>query len=315
MLFGEHAVLHHHPCLVTAVDLRTFVTIDRIEGPFLFIETPGLKEQEQTYSLHLNDLFKDQQLHPQTKFIVASIRKMFSKFDLQHGLKIRTTGPINSYGLGSSSAVTVACILALANLFQINIDTPELFTLAYSAVLEVQTVGSGFDVASAIHGGTIFYTPSQEVEILQVENLPIVIAYSGAKVSTTNLVHEVEQLRKQFPEIIAPVFNSMGNIAVRARGAILQKNWQLVGKLADMNQGLLESLGVSTPNLQKPILAARQSGSFGAKLSGAGGGDCMYAIVAETSQTVVEAAIEQSGAQVLHLATNTDGARLELENA
>jgi len=313
MLFGEHAVIHQHPCLVTAVDLRVYVSIEKIEASMIYIETPKLSEQGQSFSLPLNELFNDQYLHPQTKFIVASIRKIFSKYNLLQGLKILTSGPINSFGLGSSSAVTVASVYGLTNLFNIDITEQEIFDLAYSAVLEVQAVGSGFDVASATYGGTLFYTPTQKVEVLHLEHLPLVIAYSGAKVSTTNLVQEVEQLRNQFPEIIDLVFKSIGRIATSARAAMLQNNWQITGKLANINQGLLESLGVSTPNLQKPILAARHSGSDGAKLSGAGGGDCMFAIVSEETRSTVEAAIEQSGAQVLHLDTNTEGVRLELD--
>jgi len=313
MLFGEHAVIHQHPCLVTAVDLRVYVSIEKIEASMIYIETPKLSEQGQSFSLPLNELFNDQYLHPQTKFIVASIRKIFSRYNLLQGLKIQTSGPINSFGLGSSSAVTVASVYGLTNLFNIDITEQEIFDLAYSAVLEVQAVGSGFDVASATYGGTLFYTPTQKVEVLHLEHLPLVIAYSGAKVSTTNLVQEVEQLRNQFPEIIDLVFKSIGRIATSARAAMLQNNWQITGKLANINQGLLESLGVSTPNLQKPILAARHSGSDGAKLSGAGGGDCMFAIVSEETRSTVEAAIEQSGAQVLHLDTNTEGVRLELD--
>jgi len=315
MLYGEHAVIHQYPCLVTAVDLRVYVSIEKIKAPMIFIETPKLSEQGQSFSLPLNELFNDQHLHPQTKFIVASIREVFSKYNHLQGLKIQTSGPINSFGLGSSSAVTVAGIYALTNLFNIDISEQELFDLAYSAVLEVQVVGSGFDVASATYGGTLFYLPTNKVEILQLEHLPIVIAYSGAKVSTTNLVQEVEQLRFEFPEIIDLIFKNIGEIATSARIAMLQNKWQTAGKLANINQGLLESLGVSTPNLQKPIMAAQRSGSFGAKLSGAGGGDCMFAIVSEENRSIVEAAIEESGAQVLHLDTNTEGVRLELEHA
>ncbi len=315
MLFGEHAVIHQHPCLVTAVDLRVYVSIEKIEAPMIFIETPKLSEQGQSFSLPLNELNNDQHLHPQTKFIVASIRKVFSRYNLFQGLNIQTSGPINSFGLGSSSAVTVASVFALTNLFGIDINEQEIFDLAFSAVLEVQSVGSGFDVASATYGGTLFYTPAQKVEVLHLQQLPLVIAYSGAKVSTTNLVEEVEQLRNQFPEIIEMVFKNIGRVATSARTAMLQNNWQIAGKLANINQGLLESLGVSTPTLQKPIMAAQRSGSFGAKLSGAGGGDCLFAIVSEETRSTVEAAIERSGAQVLQLDTNTEGVRMEKENA
>jgi mevalonate kinase len=315
MLFGEHAVIHQHPCLVTAVDLRVYVSIEKIDAPMIFIETPKLIEYGKSFSLHLNELFNDQSLHPQTKFIVASIRKVFSRYNLHQGLRIQTSGPTNSFGLGSSSAVTVASVYALINLFDIDIDEQGIFDLAYSAVLEVQAVGSGFDVASATYGGTLFYTPTKKVEILNLDHLPLVIAYTGAKVSTIKLVQEVERSKDQFPEIFDLVFKSIGKIVTSARIAILQNNWQTAGKLANINQGLLESLGVSTPNLQKPIMAARQSGSFGAKLSGAGGGDCMFAIVAEETRSSVETAIKRSGAQVLHLDTNTEGVRLEIEQA
>jgi len=311
MLFGEHAVIHHHPCLVTAVDLRVHVSIEKIEAPMIVIETPKLSELGQTFSLPINELFNDQFLYPQTKFIVASIRKVFASFHLHQGVNIQTSGPINRFGLGSSSAVTVACIYALIKLFDIEIQEEKIFDLAYSAVIDVQAVGSGFDVASALYGGTIYYRPTKKVEILPVDNLPLVVAFSGTKVSTTNLVHEVEQLRSQFPEIIDPVFNCIGKIASTARIAILQKNWQTAGKLADINQGFLESLGVSTPNLQKPIMAARESGAFGAKLSGAGGGDCMFAIVSDKTRSTIEAAIEKTGAEILHLDTNAKGVRLE----
>lgn len=311
MLFGEHAVIHQHPCLVTAVDQRTYVSIEKMDSPVIFVETPKLNEQGKSFSLPVNELFSTQPIHPLTKFIVASIRNVYSKYNLDQGLNIKTSGPINSFGLGSSSAVTVACIYALAKLLEINLNQQQIFDLAYGTVLDVQAVGSGFDVASATYGGTLFYSLTQGVEILHLEDLPIVIAYSGTKVSTTNLVQDVEQLRIEFPEILDLIFKSIGEIVTDARFAFLKNNWQTAGTLANINQGLLESLGVSTSNLQKPIMAARRAGSFGAKLSGAGGGDCMFAIVSEKTKSRVVAAIKKTGAQVLHLKTNAEGVRLE----
>jgi mevalonate kinase len=311
MLFGEHAVVQQHACLVTAVDLRVQVTLEKTDQATISIASPHLRELGLSFSLPVADLFNDELIHPQVKFIIASIRKVFSRYNLQQGLIIRTDGPINSFGLGSSSAVTVATIFGLIHLFEITINMNQVFDLAYSAVLEVQKVGSGFDVACALHGGTLYYQPTQKIETLKVERLPIVIGYSGEKVSTTNLVEEVEKLRYQYPEIIELIFKAMGSIANTARSAILQNNWQTSGHLANINQGLLESLGVSSPNLDQPIQAARQAGALGAKLSGAGGGDCMFAIIDEKDRISVEWAIEESGAQVLKLGTNTEGVRLE----
>ena len=52
MLFGEHAVIHQHPCLVTAVDLRIYVSVEKIDAPMIFIETPKLSEQ--SFAVQIN---------------------------------------------------------------------------------------------------------------------------------------------------------------------------------------------------------------------------------------------------------------------
>jgi mevalonate kinase len=64
-----------------------------------------------------------------------------------------------------------------------------------------------------------------------------------------------------------------------------------VGKLMDLNQALLNTLLLSTARLEELCAAARHAGAFGAKLTGAGGGGCMIALVGddETEARVVEA--------------------------
>jgi mevalonate kinase len=311
MLFGEHAVVHKHPCLVTAVDLRIQVSLEKTDEQWILIDTPHLNALGQSISIPIDELFNDDLITPDVKFMLASIRKVFYKFNIRQGLKIHTSGPVNSYGLGSSSAATVATIFALLTLFDIPFDNRLLFDLSYGSVLDVQKLGSGFDVASAIFGNTLFFQATQEPEVLKTNNLPLIIGYSGAKVSTIDLVQEVEKLRGEIPEIIDHIYETIERITIRARTAILNNDWKTVGKLANLNQGLLDSLGVNTSRLNDPILAARRSGAFGAKLSGAGGGDCMFAIFDENTRVQTIKAIEGSGAQVLQLGTNAEGVRLE----
>lgn len=315
MLFGEHAVVHKHPCLVTAVDLRIQVSIEKTDDQNILINTPHLNAEGRSISIHFDELFNEELNTPDVKFILASIKNVFSKFNLRQGIRIHTSGPVNSYGLGSSSAVTVATIIAFLTLFEIPFNNQLLFDLSYASVLDVQKLGSGFDVASAIYGNTIFFQAKQEPEVLKIDYLPLVIGYSGAKVSTIDLVQEVEQKRNEIPEIIDLIYETIGKISKRARTAILNNDWKTIGKLANINQGLLDSLGVNTPRLNEPILAARSSGAFGAKLSGAGGGDCMFAIIDENFRSQIEEAIEETGAQVLHLGLNTEGVRLEKQFA
>ena len=64
-----------------------------------------------------------------------------------------------------------------------------------------------------------------------------------------------------------------------ARLAIEAGDRRAVGQLLDLNQMLLSSLFVSTPEIEQMCGAARASGAFGAKLTGAGGGGCVVALV------------------------------------
>ena len=86
---------------------------------------------------------------------------------------------------------------------------------------------------------------------------------------------------------------------------------QTLGSLMNENQALLEKLGVSTPKLDAMILAARNTGALGAKLSGAGGGDCMIALVAEEQRSEVETAIEKAGGEIIHAAVGVEGMHIE----
>jgi len=63
----------------------------------------------------------------------------------------------------------------------------------------------------------------------------------------------------------------------------------------------LEELGVSSPKLDRLINAARAAGAYGAKLSGAGGGDCMIALVSDDKKKNVEKAIEQARGEIIRV--------------
>ncbi|MBI4097430.1 MAG: mevalonate kinase, partial [Candidatus Levybacteria bacterium] len=51
--------------------------------------------------------------------------------------------------------------------------------------------------------------------------------------------------------------------------------------------------------------------AYGAKLSGAGGGDCMIALSSDALRSKVEKAIEKSGGEIISVTTNAEGVRIE----
>ncbi|MBI5619514.1 NUDIX domain-containing protein, partial [Candidatus Gottesmanbacteria bacterium] len=96
-----------------------------------------------------------------------------------------------------------------------------------------------------------------------------------------------------------------------AKLRILEGDWERVGKLMDFNHEYLRDLGVSTEKLEDLILAAKKAGAWGAKLSGAGGGDCMIALARSEKREEISRAIEKTGGEVLDVSAHAEGARVE----
>jgi mevalonate kinase len=71
----------------------------------------------------------------------------------------------------------------------------------------------------------------------------------------------------------------------------------------DENHRLLQAIGVSCPTLDALVQAARQGGALGAKLSGAGRGGNMVALVTEETAGQVSMMLRLAGARNVILTT------------
>ena len=92
------------------------------------------------------------------------------------------------------------------------------------------------------------------------------------------------------------IFQAAGELSLKAINALKHSNITSLGNLMDINHGLLVAIGVSHNALDRLIHIAKQNGALGAKLTGAGGGGCMIALVSqEQSQTIAEK-LQQDGA-------------------
>lgn len=306
MLFGEHAVVHGKPCIVTAVDQRIKVEVSFNGENELIINAPqlGIRNYQRAVSQLGN-----QEMPKQVSFIEAAVKRFYLRFGLKKGLNITTHSQFShTYGFGSSSAITIATIKALSLLYKIRLFDKELFDLSYKAVLEIQGVGSGFDLAAALWGGTLLYKKGAKiVKRLKIRNLPLVVCYSGVKADTPTLVRQVEELKRRHPKKVKKIFEQMERLTLKAKRLLVLKKWPEVGQLMNENQRLLEELGVSTQVLEKLIRAALEAGALGAKLSGAGGGDNIIALCLPQKKKSVEKVLKKAGGQIMKVKLNSKG--------
>lgn len=313
MLLGEHAVVYGRPCIVTAVGQRMKAEVELIDEPIFYLNAPDV--QVENYRKPMSELGTGDILKG-AKFIEIAVKNFtHARSDLAklRGVKATTRSEFSSqFGFGSSSASTVCVIKALSELTETNSDNKAIFDLSYKTVLDIQGKGSGFDVAAAVYGGTLYFKKGGEViEPLKIDSLSLIVGYSGIKADTVTLVNQVAEKAKKYPEVIEDIYSNISKLVEQAKIAVLSKDWATLGKLMDENQKLLKQLGVSIQKLDDMILAAKNAGAYGAKLSGAGGGDCMIAIAPEDKKQAVEDRITAAGGQVIDVKINVEGSRVE----
>lgn len=309
MIVGEHAVVHGKPCIVTAVNQRLGATLELLDKPVLEVEAPEVDIHD--YSRPLTEIGQGE-MPKGTRFIEVVVKLFLQAYPQQQGLRVTTQSQFQStFGFGSSSATVAALVVGLAKIYEVSLSEKELFDLGFKAILEIQGVGSGFDLAAAIYGGALYFvTPGKTIEPVET-SFQLVVGYTGVKADTSTLVRMVNDKLAHNPEEINAIFEDIGKLVEEFRQALSAGDFATMGRLMNTNQEYLEKLGVSSPLLDSLIQAARQAGALGAKLSGAGGGDCMIALVESDKTAAVKEAISKAGGQIMEVEIGAHGAKIQ----
>ena len=290
ILFGEHAVVYGKPAIAVAVDRRAKVTIREGTDNHITVKIPqldvyGAIDIDNPQIIHLNpedasDLSKDP-LKPSSydAGILKYVQKALLNFEPDHGLDVHVDLeiPIGA-GLGSSAAVTVATLAAAARYHQQEITLETLTKTAHQVELEVQGAASPLDTTISTYGGFIYLTPGKEAVKMKPDmKMPLVVAYTKNPGNTGLLVAGVRKLHDNHPQIVKPILDTMEELTNQARESILKGEEKQVGELMNINQGLLDALGVNTLELSDLVYHARSAGATGSKITGAGGGGSIIA--------------------------------------
>jgi mevalonate kinase len=215
----------------------------------------------------------------------------------------------SSSGLGSSAAVTVATLSAINDEFSLHKTREEIANMAFEIEKKVQKGrASPTDTTVSSYGGIVLISGGSRRR-LPPENLHLVIGDSLISHSTAKMVELVGEQKKKHPEIVDPILNAIEGVSLSAIHHL--NNPKELGRYMDMNHALLDALGVGHPQLSKIVLAAREEGAYGAKITGAGGGGCMVALCPKHLKQRVANAIEACDARAIVTSIDTEGARKE----
>jgi|HubBroStandDraft_1064217.scaffolds.fasta_scaffold148507_2 mevalonate kinase len=270
ILLGEHAVVYGIPALAVGIDRGAradAAPMDR--GPSrLFVRGWDIVVHENE---HGHDLARAFRALLDTATPTGP-----------HWVEVETDLPPGG-GLGCSAAMGVAIARAVEP--HLGEHAVQERAMAWECVFHGNP--SGVDAAVAARGGCIVFTKGHPLEPVRVRGpLHLCVGHSGVASSTKSMVEAVARLRARRPEVVEKSFEAIRTLVANARLAIESGDRFALGRLMDLNQMLLSGLFVSTPEIERMCALARESGALGAKLTGAGGGGSVAALV--PSQAVAE---------------------------
>ncbi|MDP6616425.1 MAG: hydroxymethylglutaryl-CoA reductase, degradative, partial [Gammaproteobacteria bacterium] len=295
ILLGEHAVVYGRHAIACPVPLtnRAFVE-DVDEGVELLIPRWGVEYQ----------LSKPPEQRRSFENAAGAILDELGLAD--RGIRIEVFPDVpRGMGLGGSAALAVAIVRALDKHFKLGLDDNEVNRLAFQSEEVAHGQPSGIDNTMATFGKPLVYRKGSPplVELLNIPKpMSLIVGMTRTQGLTAKTVSNVREAHKRLPKVYEKIFDDIDALSLQAVSAIQDNRLADLGELMNINQGLLNALRVSTPELEKLIGIARDAGALGAKLTGGGGGGAMVALCGhegDSKAEAVRAALEASGYDTL----------------
>ena len=274
ILFGEHFVVYGVKAILCAINKRVTVTAENIESKIITIKSNiGDLELEPNKSIS--------EIGSPLKPFYYLANKMIQNQNTGIKITIESEIPLG-VGLGSSSACCVAGAAAISRLYS-DTSKEKILELAIEAEKTIFQNTSGADCTVCTYGGIMEYNKENGFTKIKSEpNFHLVIANSNIEHSTELVVKEVKSFKEKNEEEFLKLCSDETNLIEDVLKLLEENNTKELGEKINQNQKYLEAIGISNKKIQEMISIGMKS-SFGAKITGAGGGGCIFALTDETN--------------------------------
>ncbi len=297
ILFGEHAVVYGRSALAApVVQLRARATVEETGRADVALIAPDLNRSALLSKVHAHNPLA----------AVVRVVEQYCNCSLSDGYSLSVTSaiPIAS-GLGSGAAISVAVIRALAQYMgrEDAISREEVSRLAYEVERLHHGTPSGVDNTVIAFEQPVYFVRREPEPLIETfataRPLRLVIGDTGIRSATKDVVGDVRRQWSADADRFETIFDACGRIAVAGREALAAGDLPTVGALMNENHKWLVRMTVSSDALDHLVAAACGAGALGAKLSGAGRGGNMIALVtAETEAIVAEQLLAAGAARI-----------------
>jgi mevalonate kinase len=291
ILVGEHAVVYGAKAIAIPLlsrNMKLHIYTDRVTN-----QNPKIKFQIAGQPVHqsLIDMIHE-------SFEVLQIPKFNLSIDGQSTLMLGA-------GVGSSASLCVSVIRGLCQVCGISLTPAKLSALANRLERRFHGNPSGLDTAVVALEQAILFERGRDAEAITINkpknsSLPwcFVLLDTAVRSPTINMVKLSEPWFKQNGESAIRRFNTITDSTVRA---LRDGDTQLLSEAMTECHELLDLTGVVTDPVKRMIELARNHGALAAKVTGAGGGGCVLALLpaSQCDETIANLR-QQIGDQRIH---------------
>nr|AIE93879.1 mevalonate kinase (MVK, mvaK1) [uncultured marine thaumarchaeote AD1000_41_B03]AIF07084.1 mevalonate kinase (MVK, mvaK1) [uncultured marine thaumarchaeote KM3_199_D03]AIF07118.1 mevalonate kinase (MVK, mvaK1) [uncultured marine thaumarchaeote KM3_199_E03] len=279
ILFGEHFVVHGTRAILAAIDKRVTVTTT-------FTDNNTIKVNSELGTLEVPISSSYEETKSEFKPFVFLANKMINSNQNVSGLEITIDSDIPiGVGLGSSSACCVAATASIFGLFK-EWSSEEILKISIEAEKTIFPDTSGADCTVCTYGGMIEY-PSIE-KIGNTFDLNLLIANSMIPHNTKNSVKKVNKFKESDEERFSQLCNLENKLIDEVIVAMKNNDSTTFGLKMSDNQNYLEEIQISNDTLRDMISSLNEI-SLGSKITGAGDGGCVIALVKDENMDKVPA--------------------------
>ena len=277
ILFGEHFVVHGTKAILAAIDKRLTVTTT-------FTENKTIKINSELGTIEVPISSSHEEVKNEFRPFVYLANKIINSDQNVSGLEITIDSDIPiGVGLGSSSACCVAAVASICGLFK-ELSSEEILGMSIEAEKTIFPDTSGADCAVCTYGGMIEHPSIEKID--NTFDLNLLIANSMIPHNTKNSVEKVNKFKENDEERFSQLCDLETKLIDEVITAMKNNDTTTFGLKMSENQKYLEEIQVSNDTLRGMISSLKEI-SLGTKITGAGDGGCIIALVKDENMDKV----------------------------